>query len=177
MKILFLIALIGFHLTGVAQIYKSEKSTVIFFSDAAIEDIKAENRKTSSEINLNTQDLKFVIKNIHFEFEKSLMKEHFNEKYMESERFKESTFHGKFNGFDPAKSGEQPVRAIGKMQIHGQVRDLDVPGTMELKEGKLYVKSKFTIKVADYKIKIPKLLWQNIAEEVEVTLDFIYQPE
>ena len=162
-------------LISVGQVYKSEKSMVTFFSDAAVEDIKAENTRSTSEINLGTGDLKFVVKNINFEFEKALMKEHFNEKYMETERFKESKFVGKLSGFDKNASGEQSVRAAGKLTIHGQTKDVDVPGTMQLINDQLTVKSKFMVKLEDYKIKIPKLLWQNIAEEVEVSIDFTYK--
>jgi hypothetical protein len=43
-------------------------------------------------------------------------------------------------------------------------------------EAKLIAKAKFIIHLNDYKIKIPKLLWQNIAEDVEVTVEFIYKP-
>jgi hypothetical protein len=62
------------------------------------------------------------------------------------------------------------------MQIHGVTRDIEIPGTAEMKDGKLLLKSKFMVKLKDYNIKIPTLVWQNIAEEVQVTIDFIYKP-
>lgn len=158
-----------------AQRYQSEKSSVIFFSDAAIEDIKAENLKSTSDLDLATGQLKIIIKNIHFEFDKALMKEHFNEKYMETERYRESTFEGLVSGFDLSKAGSQSVIAKGKLKIHGQTKEVEIPGTMELRDGKILAQSKFMVKLHDYKIKIPQLLWQNIAEEVQVTIDFTYK--
>jgi len=41
----------------------------------------------------------------------------------------------------------------------------------------LLMKSKFIVKLEDYKIAIPQLLWQNIAEQVEVTVDFTFKPQ
>ena len=160
-----------------AQKYTSEKSKVIFFSDAAIEDIRAENTKSTSEFNVGSGEIKFTIKIIQFEFEKDLMKEHFNEKYMETERYREATFKGNVLDFKLDKAGEQPVKVKGKLTIHGQTQDVEIPGTMEVKDGKILAQSKFIVKLKDYKIKIPQLLWQNIAEDVEVSVDFTYKPE
>jgi polyisoprenoid-binding protein YceI len=74
------------------------------------------------------------------------------------------------------KNGVQNVRAKGKLTIHGIVKTIDVPGTFEVKENTLNIKSKFKILMADYDIKIPAVLWKNISEEVEVTIDLTYKP-
>lgn len=160
---------------GWSQKYTTEKSFVTFFSDATIEDIKAENSKSASLFNIATTDIVFSIPIKDFEFEKALMKEHFNEKYMETEKFPKATFQGKMVGFNLEASGEQEVKALGKLLIHGESKDVEIPGTLQVVENKLIAKAKFTVKLADYKIKIPQLLWQNIAEEVEVTVEFTYK--
>ena len=85
-------------------------------------------------------------------------------------------FQGKIVGFKPGATGVQQVKAVGKLTIHGVARDIEVPGTAELSGGKLLVKSKFIVKLADYNVKIPTLMWQNIAEQVEVKINFIYKP-
>lgn len=160
-----------------AQKYTAEKSHVSFFSDAAIEDITAKNAKSSSLFNAATGDIAFSIPIKDFEFAKSLMKEHFNEKYMDTEKYPKSTFQGKITGFDPAASGAQQVKATGKLSIHGVTRDVEIPGTIEKQGENLQMKSKFMVKLEDHKIAIPQLLWQNIAEQVEVTVDFLYKPQ
>ena len=157
------------------QKYSSEKGLITFFSDAAIEDIKAENNMVGSLFNATSGELVYIVKIKDFKFEKSLMREHFNEKYMETEKFPKSTFQGKLVGFNPTAHGEQKVRAVGKLNIHGVTRDIDIPGTIEFSSGKAVMKSKFMVKLADYDIKIPKLIWQNIAEQVEVKIDFTYK--
>ena len=175
-KVLFL-SLIILSGTAHAQKYIAEKSFVSFFSDALLEDIKADNKKATSIINAETGDIAFSIPIKEFKFAKSLMQEHFNEKYMESEKYPKSTFQGKLSGFDLKASGVQTVKATGKLTIHGVTKDVEIPGTIEVKENKLYAKSKFMVKVADYKVEIPQLVFQNIAEEVEVTVDFTYRPQ
>jgi hypothetical protein len=159
-----------------AQKFTAEKGSISFFSDATIEDIKAENAIIGSRFNSSTGELAYIVKIIDFKFPKALMREHFNEKYMETEKFPMSAFNGKVVGFKPAAAGAQKVRAVGKMTIHGVTKDVDIPGTIEFANGKVLVQSKFIVKLADYQIKIPKLMWQNIAEEIEVTVDLTYKP-
>jgi hypothetical protein len=169
-----LLVLLG-HCT-VAQKYTADKAFISFFSDAAIEDITAENTKVATIFNAATGDIVYSVPIKDFKFAKSLMQEHFNEKYMESEKFPKATFQGKLIGFDMGKGGPQEARAQGKLTIHGVTKDIDVPGTFEVAGKKVNMKSKFMVKVADYNITIPQLLFQNIAEQVEVTVDFTYKP-
>jgi polyisoprenoid-binding protein YceI len=163
---------IGTH----AQKFTTEKTYIKFFSDAAIEDITAVNTKASSIFNEANGDIVFSVPIKEFEFEKSLMKQHFNEKYMESEHFPKAVFQGKVTGYQPGTTGEQKATASGKLIIHGVEQEVTIPGTIETSASSIKMKAKFIVKLADYKIKIPQLLWKNIAEEVEVTVEFNYKP-
>jgi hypothetical protein len=157
------------------QKYKSERGQINFFSDGVIEDITAENLSVGSLFNATTGELVFIVPIKDFKFPKSLMREHFNEKYMETDKYPKSTFQGKLTGFSSSTQGEQKVKAVGKLTIHGVTRDIDVPGTVEFASGRASMKSKFKIKLKDFNIKIPTIVWQNIAEEVEVKIDFTYK--
>lgn len=176
-KYSFWILFIGIALNASAQKYVLEKSVVTFYSEAAIENITAKNEKTNSVLNIQTADVAFSVPIREFQFAKKLMQEHFNEKYMESEKFPKSTFSGKIIGFDNAAKGVQQVKANGKLTIHGVTTTLEIPGTAEVLADRILLKSKFIVKLADYNIKIPQLMWQNIAEQVEVTVDFTYKPQ
>lgn len=166
---------IGTVVSTYAQKFTTEKSSIVFFSDAALEDITATNSKAISIFDATKGEVAFSVPIKEFEFEKALMKEHFNEKYLESEKFPKATFQGVFEGFTLSQSGEQPVTAKGKLTIHGVTREVVIPGTLEFSAGKVVAKAKFIIKLEDYKVKIPQIVWQNIAEEVEVTIEFNYQ--
>jgi hypothetical protein len=162
--------------SSLAQKFTAQSGVISFFSDAALEDIRAENTLVGSLFNASSGELVYMVRIKDFKFPKALMREHFNEKYMETEKFPRSSFSGKIVGYNPDVTGPQKVRAVGKLLIHGVTKDVDIPGTIEFAGGKVSMKSKFIVKLVDYQIKIPKLVWQNIAEEIEVTIDFIYKP-
>ena len=177
MRNLFLVLLFLMSLSTSAQKYVLEKSTVIFYSEAAIENITAKNTKTTSVLNTETSEVAFSVPIREFQFAKKLMQEHFNEKYMDSEKYAKSTFAGKIIGFNSSTKGAQQVKANGKLTIHGVTTSIEIPGTAEVLSNKIVLKAKFIVKLADYNIKIPQLMWQNIAEQVEVTVDFTYKPQ
>jgi polyisoprenoid-binding protein YceI len=161
----------------IAQKLTVEKSNVIFFSDALIEDITATNKKASGIFNVDNGDIVFSIPINAFRFAKTLMQEHFNEKYMESDKFPKATFQGKIDGYDKANTNSQSAKAVGKLTIHGVTKDVEIPGTITKQGNKLQFNTKFIVKLADYNIAIPQLLLQNIAEQVEVTADFVFKPQ
>jgi polyisoprenoid-binding protein YceI len=174
-NLLFLMAM-TITAVGYGQKYISEKTFVSFYSHAAIEDIKADNAKASSVFDTATGDIAFSVPIKDFVFAKTLMQEHFNEKYMETEKFPKSTFQGKLLGFDAAKKGPQQVKAQGKLTLHGVARTIDVPGTVEVQGNRIQMKSVFVARLDDYKITRPELMFQKIAEQVDVTIDFTFKP-
>jgi hypothetical protein len=177
MKYFFWVLFTVMALQSSAQKHVLEKSVITFFSDATIEDIAAENKKTTGLFDTETSDIVFAVPIREFQFEKKLMQEHFNEKYLESEKFPKSTFSGKMIGFNKTAKGVQQVKAAGKLMIHGVTKEVEMSGTAEVQSNGIILKSKFVVKLADYNIKIPQLMWQNIAEQVDVTVDFTYKPQ
>ena len=174
----FLVAAFTLTLTTVAtaqQRYFAEKSKISFYSDGVVEDITAVNEKVTSIFDAWKGEIAFLMSIKDFEFEKKLMQVHFNEKYMESEKYPKSTFQGKIVGFNAAEEGLQQVRAVGKLSIHGVTKDVDAIGTIEKSGSLLKMKSKFMVKLLDYNINVPQIIWKNIAQQVEVTIDFTYR--
>ncbi|MEL7002730.1 MAG: YceI family protein [Bacteroidota bacterium] len=160
-----------------AQRFKTTTGNVTFFSDAPMEDIEANSAKVTSILDLEKGDMAFLIPINSFQFEKKLMQEHFNENYLESEKYPDATFRGKLINYDPNAQGKQTVQAKGEMTIHGVTKKIDAEGTLEPSGDGLTLTSKFPIRVADYKIKIPKIVFYNIAEVVDVTLSLTYQQQ
>ncbi len=163
-------------LTAHGQKFVVEKSSVSFFSKATIEDITAANQSAASIFIVETGEVAFSISVKDFKFVKSLMQEHFNEKYMETEKFPKATFQGKISGYDMTGSGPQVAKAAGKLTLHGVTKEIEAPGTIEISKNKIMMKSKFLVKLEDYSIALPRLMWQNIAEQVEVSIDFTFKP-
>ena len=160
-------------LSGYCQRYQTEQTKVTFYSEALIEDITATNTKALGIVDVGSLQVAFSVPIIDFEFEKSLMKEHFNEKYMETERYPKATFQGSIRNLEIDKKESQNVTASGTLSIHGVEKDVEIPGEITfLKGDKMSIKSVLMVRLEDYDIEIPQVLWNNIAEEVEVTLEF-----
>ena len=176
-QILFLFFVLLITVPVRAQKFVVEKSHINFFSDATIEDITADNKKAAGIFNSANGEIVFSVPISEFQFAKSLMQEHFNEKYMESDKYPRSQFQGKILQYTLSGNPEQEVKASGKLTIHGVTRDIEIPGTIRKEGDKLLMKSKFIVKLSDYNIEIPQLLWQNIAEQVDVTLEFTFRPQ
>jgi hypothetical protein len=177
MKILIitLVVLTCFHVHA-QQRYSAKKASVSFYSDGVIENIQATNSHVTTILDVTKAEIACLMSNKEFEFPKKLMQVHFNEKYMETEKFPRSSFRGKFTGFKPGVPGVQQVKATGQLTIHGVTREISAPGTIETTDDgqTLHLKSKFIVKLVDYNIKVPQIVWQNIAQQVEVSLDFTY---
>ncbi|HLT74982.1 MAG TPA: YceI family protein [Ohtaekwangia sp.] len=173
--LLIVIFLVKYH-TLYPQRYVADKGMVDFFSQATLEDIKAENRKVQSIFNASTGEIAFRVGIRDFEFKKKMMQEHFNEKYMESDKYPDATFSGTIEGFSPDEQGWQNVTAKGDLKIHGVTHKVEVPGTLRIVDaGNLQMRSEFIVKLEDYGVTIPQILWQNIAEQVKVTIELNYR--
>mgnify|MGYP000852341821 CR=1 FL=1 len=119
-------------------------------------------------------DTQFIIRGLRnpadFEFEKALMQEHFNENYMESEQFPKASFRGVVAGLVPDKEGEQMVTVTGTLDMHGVAKERAIEGTMT-RDGEWWiVASQFEVACEDHDIDIPKVVSENIAEIIGVTL-------
>lgn len=179
MKKLLLSVLVVAGLSASAQMYKNKKdgNSVYFLSKSPLEDIEATNKNPIAVYKVETADIQFAVVMTQFKFKAALMEEHFNENYVESEKYPQATFKGKVNEkVDLTKDGENKVTVTGKMTLHGVTKDMTVDGTITKKGDDLVVVSKFKIKVADYNIKVPSLYVQNIAEVVDVTVNITLEP-
>ncbi len=176
-RILSCVIILLLHFNGFSQKrFFSEKSNITFFSEGVIEEIKASNTKVTSILDLQSGEVAYLLSPKDFQFEKKLMQVHFNEKYMESEKFPRSTFKGKIEGLNATSTALQQVKAVGQLSIHGVTRDVTIPGTLQIEGNTVTLRAKFMVKLIDYNIKVPQIVWQNIAQEVEVSVHFLYRP-
>jgi len=160
-----------------AQKYSSKNGFIGFYSHTPIEDIKADNNQVASIIDVSTGNLVFQVLNKSFRFEKALMEEHFNENYIESEKFPKSSFKGKINNLSDvsfSKPGIYNVDVSGDMNMHGVTKPVSAKGTLEIIPGGLIAKSKFSVMPEDYGIVIPGIVRDKIAKEIEVTVSIKY---
>ena len=179
MKHLLLFLFLGLFLTTNAQKLMTKNGYIGFYSHTPVEDIKGDNNQVASVLDISTGEVAFQVLIKSFRFEKALMEEHFNENYLESEKFPRSTFKGKITNLaavDFTKPGKYDVTVEGDLNIHDVTNKVSVKGNIEVVPGGIIANSKFNIVPEDYKIKIPAVVRNNIAKVIEVTVALKYTP-
>jgi polyisoprenoid-binding protein YceI len=171
-KIIVLISLIaGLQQTGHSQIYSTRTGFIGFYSKTAMEDIKAENNQAFVKIDAGKKNLAFAVLLKGFVFPKELMQEHFNENYVESDKYPKATFSGAFTGdLIPNKDGVYKVIVKGDLTLHNTTKSIEIPATLEVKGGKLLGQAEFKVKPEDFNISIPSVVRDKIDREMTVRI-------
>jgi polyisoprenoid-binding protein YceI len=162
-----------------AQKYMTRTGYTGFYSHTPMEDIKADNNQVASVLDVSTGELVFQVLIKSFRFEKALMEVHFNENYMESDKYPRASFKGKITNIqslDLTKAGKYDVTVEGELNLHNVTKNISVTGTLEVAGGGITASSKFNISPEDYKINIPGVVRDKIAKSVEVTVTIKYSP-
>jgi hypothetical protein len=178
-RIILLFSVLFLFLSANAQKYMTKNGYVGFFSHTAMEDIKGDNNQAAGVLDVATGEMVFQLLIKSFHFEKALMEEHFNENYMESEKYPKSTFKGRITNLasvDFSKPGKYDVTVEGDLNIHNVTNKISVKGTIEVVTGGVNASSKFNIVPEDYKINIPGVVRDNIAKNLEVNVTMKYTP-
>ena len=160
-----------------AQNYFTKNGKVSFYSHTNIEDIEAVNNQVVSVLNAGTGEIKFSIVIKGFLFKKALMQEHFNENYMESDKFPKSTFNGTITDLtklNTSKEGTYTVNVNGDLTIHGVTRKVTIPATIQVNKGGVNGTTSFRILLTDYNINIPKIVRGNISKNIEIKVECNY---
>jgi len=173
-SILLLAWLSSLNLAG-QTLYASKNAQISLFSTAPIEDIAAKTSSGNSVYNPATGDLVFSVAINTFKFPKSLMEEHFNSDYLESDKYPRATFRGKIQEHpDLTKNGTYPITVVGVLDVHNVKQNRIIPGTLTVNNGVVTVASEFMVKCVDHHIDIPRLVFRNIAESIKMNVNATY---
>ena len=159
--------------------YFTKTGKIDFYSKAPMEDIEAKNKTVTAVIDTKTGAMQFAVQMKGFEFEKKLMQEHFNENYVESDKFPKGEFKGSITNnqdINYAKDGSYPARVKGKLTIHGVTKEVETSGTIKVAGGKLDASSTFNILLSDYDIKIPSVVKDKGSNNVKIVVDCKLDP-
>ncbi len=159
-----------------AQQFLAKSGEISFFSEAPMEDISAVNKKVSAVYDSSTKDLIFRLKITDFIFPKALMQEHFNENYLESDKFPKATFKGDILNFNKIGGLENKCDVKGIMTIHGVSKEIVIPSIFTRIGDTIFVKGEFNLFLEDFAIKIPRLVVKKISKEIKVTFEFNHKP-
>jgi hypothetical protein len=177
---LYLAAGILFSAVNVnAQKYITKEGVCEIFSQTKLFTIEAVNKKVGSVLNIETGKLVVSTLVRSFKFHEALVEEHFNENYMDSEKFPKAQFDGtivNIKDVDFKKNGEYKITIKGDLTIHGTTKPLNTTGTITVKDGKISGKTEFEVSLAAYQIKIEEAYKSHIKDDIKLNLAFDYSP-
>jgi len=175
MKLLSLVLLLFIIDTEAkSQVYTSRKVAVHFFSPAPITDIDALTNTASAILNPKKREVKVSIPIASFSFKKALMQQHFNQIYLESEKYPAATFKGTYTeNINFTRDGNYKIPLTGKFNIHGVDKTVTIPCDMTIKNGEIAFNTDFKLLSRDYKIPAPMILSKEVGQEINITVNGI----
>lgn len=173
MKALKIVPVIFFLLlicqSGKSQQFLSRTGFIGFYSKTALEDIIAENNQVFAVIDTAKNSIAFALLEKGFIFRKELMQGHFNENYVESDKFPKAEFTGTYSSpIAMNKQGVYPVTVKGKLTLHGVTKAIEEAGSIEIKSGSILGTAAFRLKPEDFGISIPSIVRDKISKEMDV---------
>jgi polyisoprenoid-binding protein YceI len=178
MALVFPLVMLFINTTAQDKFY-TKTGRINFSSKGVIETIEAQHKSVTCVLDTKTGNIQFSILLKGFEFRKALMQEHFNDDYVESNKYPKSEFRGEIvnNGdINYAKDGVYDAKVKGKLTLHGETKDVDANGKITVKNGKIEADSDFNILMSDYKISIPGSVVNNMSNNVKISVNCSLEP-
>ncbi len=173
-KLVYLIVFISIN--TFSQTKYLTKTGIINFeaSVPSVEEVKAINKSVTAILNSDNGEFAALVFIKGFRFKNALMEEHFNENYAESDTYPKATFKGKIKDFSVDKLNSTSTFKIdGSLTFHGQTKQINnVVLNIAKNEDVISITGDFKVSVSDFDIKIPKVVRNKVAEEVDVSFDF-----
>ncbi len=161
-------------LCSAQETYRTESGKITFDASTPLEDIFAVNEQVNAALKDNGEIAVLLLVE-EFEFKRKLMQEHFNENYIESEKYPKAYFVGNISNYDPEKlSGEPRIFEVkGDLTMHGVTRPITAELTVKRVDESIGMETEFLVRTEDYKIRVPRLLFKKIAEEIRIQVNAV----
>ena len=159
--------------------YFTKNGTLSFEASTPLETIDPVNKSTTSVLDITSGQIEFAVLIKGFEFKKALMQEHFNENYMESDKFPKSTFKGKImnlSAINFKKDGTYPATVKGILEIHGVKKELTASGSFSVSAQTITSAARFNVIISDYNISIPGVVKDKVSKTANIKVNCTYSP-
>lgn len=181
MKLIYCLLLLGpvFYPALEMGRYFTKNGKISLYSSSPLEDIRAQNNSATCVLDAGTGDIQLAVLMKGFEFKKALMQEHFNEDYVESDKYPRAVFKGKVlnnNAIQYTKDGVYDGSVKGTLTLHGETREVEASGKIEVKGTAIHVYSEFMLLLSDYRIGIPAIARNNVSNKIKITVDCVLGP-
>ena len=172
-KLFALITFFSFAIGTQAQdIFNTGTAKCVITSSTALESFTGTSTTSSIALNIKTGAIYSKVTITSLKFERELMQEHFNENYMESDKYPTATFKAAIDKLPSlTTNGTYNVTVTGQLTIHGVMKTRTIPATITVSAGKIHVHCSFTVKPGDHNIAIPSVVAGKIASDIPVSID------
>lgn len=175
-KIIVLLFLFAGIVSVSAQKYITKTGSLKFQASVeSFEEVAAENKNTSAVLESSTGEIAVLTLMKGFRFKIALMEEHFNENYVESDKFPKATFKGKVEDFDAStlSATAKIFKISGDLTLHGKTKKISTNAKVLKSGDKITVTGNFDAKPEDFDIEIPKLVSKKVADKVNISFNLI----
>nr|WP_315176629.1 YceI family protein [uncultured Flavobacterium sp.] len=160
-----------------AQERLSTTTGVVHFEASVplFEEVKAINQAVNCSVELKTSEINCTILIKQFQFKRDLMYTHFNDNYLESDRYPKATFIGRIDKFDYKLLSEEPTehQIKGIIKIHGKSKPLICKAFLKKVTKGMEINSSFVLNTDDFNIEIPSIVATKISKQVNTTLKVV----
>jgi polyisoprenoid-binding protein YceI len=156
--------------------YLTKNGAITFYSKMPLEDIKADNNQVLSIIDASSGKMAISILMKSFMFKKALMQEHFNENYVESDKFPKATFKGSILNFDTFNEIASKAKVKGILTIHGISKEMMIVASFMKTKETILVDGDFIVALDEFNIEIPAVVAKNIAKKIKVSFNLNHKP-
>ena len=173
--ILLIATMLGSYTINAQQKYIDKKGKIVFeASEQLFEEVKAETATATAILDISTNQIASLALVKGFRFKNSLMEEHFNENYIESDTYPKAIFKGQLLDFDSSSLTASPseVTVDGTLELHGRAKELQTTLQVRKTGNSILMEGAFIVTPEDFAISIPKIVRNKIAREVQVQLNF-----
>lgn len=179
-NLILLMALLMMASVSFAQgMFFTKTGKIIFYSKAPLEEIDGKNKTVTAVLDSKSGVLQFAVQMKGFEFEKQLLEQHFNENYVESDKYPKSEFKGTITNnseINYAKDGIYTAKVKGKLTIHNVTKDVETTGTLKISGGKIDADGTFNVLLSDYNISIPSIVKDKVSNSIKIEVDCNLEP-
>ncbi|MDR7372101.1 YceI family protein [Flavobacterium aquidurense] len=143
------------------------------------EEVKAVNRSVAIVLEPKTSAFICTVVVKDFRFKLDLMQEHFNDNYMESNRYPKAVFKGKIAKFDlkDITEIEKEYTIKGKLTVRGKSKEVEVKAFLKKVNDGILIHSDFPISITDFNIELPKEIEAKISKTANTDLTGVIRSE
>ena len=158
----------------------TKSGTIIFdASFPSFDEVKGTNSNVTFVLNPATGEIASLAIMKGFLFKIALMEEHFNESYMETDKYPKAIFRGQIEGFDANQlTGDYKDYIIkGKLELHGKTKDINANAKIRKIGPRITLLSNFSVSTSDFSVAVPSLIKYKLASEVNIKLNAVLMRE